>query len=330
MFIVWYYLNFRVLISDEGDEVRMKSFHNVFIVVAIVVIASFLPFPVSANGNCSSQYYTSRWHPLRRFTDIRRKQRENYADIASEESPGAHAKNVVKDAYGGRDMILYVPSHLPKAGRRSLVVALHGGMGNAQFMQHHLKMDGVAEKYGFIVAYLNGSPAGPRLPDKFRAWNAGGGCCGKPYTDKVDDIGYITGAVHYLEKKYGVDPARVFGICETNLFQKAVSLAGSLMAEVGHCPAARSKEILAIHGKNDQNIKPGGGKGTKGVTHIFYHSEADSQAKFRKSGGIYHILWVNSDHKLAHMAAAIQKREGISLAEKEARFFGLAQQRKKD
>jgi polyhydroxybutyrate depolymerase len=318
----------------------MKSFRNVFIFIAIVATVSLLPFPVSAQDNGSSQGSMSRRDRLRRFMEIRRNQEENKADIVSEESLGAHSENIVKDAYGGRDMILYVPSHLPEAGQRSMVVALHGGMGNAQFIQDHLKMDGVAEKYGFIVAYLNGSSASSRLPEKFRAWNAGKGCCGEPYTDKVDDIGYITGAVHYLEKKYGVDPIHVFGtghsngammtetlMCETNLYQKAVSLAGSLMAEVDRCPAARDKVILAIHGKNDQNVPPGGGRGTKGVTNISYRSEADSQAMIRDSGGTYDILWVESDHSLEHMAAAVQKSEGISLAEKEARFFGLSQKR---
>jgi polyhydroxybutyrate depolymerase len=318
----------------------MKSFRNVFIFIAIVATVSLLPFPVSAQGDGSSQGSMSRRDRLRRFMEIRRNQEENKADIISEESLGAHTENIVKDAYGGRDMILYVPSHLPEAGQRSMVVALHGGMGNAQFMQDHLKMDGVAEKYGFIVAYLNGSSASSRLPEKFRAWNAGKGCCGEPYTDKVDDIGYISGAVHYLEKKYGVDPAHVFGtghsngaimtqtlMCETNLYQKAVSLAGSLMAEVDRCPAASSKTILAIHGKNDQNIPPGGGRGTKGVTNISYSSEVDSRAKFQNSGGAYDMLWVDSDHSLEHMAAAIKKKEGVSLAEKEARFFGLSQHR---
>jgi poly(3-hydroxybutyrate) depolymerase len=318
----------------------MKSLRNVSIIVAIVAIVSLLPFPVSGQSNGSSQDSMSRRDRLRRFMEIRRNQEENKASIVSEESLGAHTENILKDTYGNRDMILYVPSHLPEPGQRSLVVALHGGMGNAQFMQDHLKMDGVAEKYGFIVAYLNGSPASQRLPNRFHAWNAGKGCCGEPYTEKVDDIGYITGAVLYLEKKYGIDPARVFGtghsngammtetlMCETNLYQKAVSLAGSLMAEVDRCPAARGKVILAIHGKNDQNVPPGGGRGTKGVTNISYRSEADSQAKFQDSGGTYDILWVDSDHSLEHMAAAVQKSEGISLAEKEARFFGLSQKR---
>ncbi len=51
---------------------------------------------------------------------------------------------------------------------------------------------------------------------------------------------------------------------------------------------------------------------------------AADQEKFETSGGTYDILWVDSDHSLAHMAAAVKRREGASLAEIEARFFGLS------
>lgn len=315
----------------------MKWMRNVVAVAALSAIAALLSLPARAQDNGSSQPSMSRFERLRRLRHILENQRENRADVVTEESLGAHTQDLIDDTYGGRAMILYVPSRLPPPGTRAMVVALHGGMGSAKFVQEHLKMDGIAEKYGFIVAYLNGSRASDRLSDRFHAWDAGGGCCGAPYTDKVDDIGYISGAVHYLEHKYGIDPARVFGtghsngaimtqtlMCETNLYQKAVSLAGSLMADVAGCPDARGKTILAVHGKSDQNVPPEGGRGTEGVTNISYRSEADSQARFEDAGGTYDILLVASDHSLEHIAAAIRKSEGISLAEKEARFFGLA------
>lgn len=264
--------------------------------------------------------------------------RENDALRVSEADLGAHAQNAVQESFAGRDIILYVPSRLPPQGQRGMVVALHGGGGNAQFIKDHLKMDGVAEKYGFIVAYLNGSDAAARLPVKMKAWNAGNGCCGEPYKTGVDDVGYITGAVHYLVRKYGVNPKRVFGIghsngammtetmmCETGLYQSAISLAGSLMAEVDSCPAARGRTILAIHGMDDANVPPGGGTGTRGVTNIAFKSEAFSRSKFESSGGKYIIQMLpGTDHNLEHIGAAIQKTEGVSLAEKAARFFGLA------
>ena len=36
------------------------------------------------------------------------------------------------EKYGGRSMIVYVPSQLSPPGTRALVIVLHGGMGNAQ------------------------------------------------------------------------------------------------------------------------------------------------------------------------------------------------------
>jgi poly(3-hydroxybutyrate) depolymerase len=278
-------------------------------------------------------------HRLKALREMLANKQENDALKVSEESLGAHSQNLLRDHFNGRDMLVYVPAQLPPPGRRGMVVALHGGGGNAQFVQAHLKMDGVAEKYGFIVAYLDGSQAGSRGATKMLAWNAGSGCCGEPYRRKVDDVGYISGAVHYLEQKYGIDPGRVYGIghsngammtqtlmCETDLYRSAISLAGSLMAEVAAFPNARGKTLLAIHGAEDANVPLGGGKGTKGVTNIAYKSEQDSKAMFERSGGKYIIqLLPGGDHNLEHIGAAIQKAEDISLAEKAARFFGLDQ-----
>ncbi len=81
---------------------------------------------------------------LQAFREMRANKRENDALRVSEEDLGAHTQNVLQDRFDGRDMILYVPSRLPPQGQRGMVVALHGGGGNAQFIQDHLKMDGVA------------------------------------------------------------------------------------------------------------------------------------------------------------------------------------------
>jgi poly(3-hydroxybutyrate) depolymerase len=278
-------------------------------------------------------------HRLKALREMMANKRENDALKVSEEDLGAHTQNVAQDSFDGRDMILYMPSQLPPKGQRRMVVALHGGGGNAAFIKDHLKMDGVAEKYGFIVAYLNGSDAAARLPGKMKAWNAGNGCCGEPYKDRVDDVSYISGAVHYLARKYGVDAGHIYGIghsngammtqtimCETGLYQSAISLAGSLMAEVDACADAHGKTLLTIHGMMDANVPPAGGKGSKGVTTIDYKSEAYSKSMFESAGGSYTIqLLPDTDHSLEHISAAIQKAEGISLAEKAARFFGLAQ-----
>jgi poly(3-hydroxybutyrate) depolymerase len=46
------------------------------------------------------------------------------------EAPATERVSV--ENYGGRSMIVYVPSRLPSQRARALVIVLHGGTGNAQ------------------------------------------------------------------------------------------------------------------------------------------------------------------------------------------------------
>lgn len=276
----------------------------------------------------------SRWQRLKQVWET---QRENKEAVVSEESLGAITANIHDDAFDGRDMLVYVPSALPAAGQRTLLVALHGGGGNARFMLEHLKIDGLAEKNGFVVAYLNGSGAARVGGNKLKAWNAGSGCCGKPYSDKVDDIGYITGAVRYLQRKHAIAPERTFGVghsngaimmqtlsCLTDVFSKVVTLAGTLMAEVSSCQAARNHTIYNYHGAKDENLPIAGGFGTKGVTNIEFTSQAKAKALFENSGGRYFLnVLPDADHSIEHLSLSSQKQNGLTIAELLARDLGL-------
>jgi polyhydroxybutyrate depolymerase len=242
-------------------------------------------------------------------------------------------------------MLVYTPQNMPARGARALVVVLHGGLGNASRIEggaaeKGLKLDGVAEKNGFIVAYLNGTPVTRMFgPDKL-GWNAGGGCCGVPAEINIDDVGYITSAVNYLVGKYGVDPGRVYGIghsngammtmrlvCETNLYAAAVSISGPLNINVQNCHGSRGKHILAIHGAEDQNVPIAGGRGTKGLSRVTYKSETYTQQIFAASGANFRLQTVQgADHFLDNIDARIEQTERISIAEKAARFFGLAKE----
>lgn len=275
----------------------------------------------------------SRWQRLKQ---IRESQRENQETVVSEESLGATTANIHYDAYGGRGMLVYIPRSLPATGKRSMLVALHGGGGNARFMLDHLKMDGVAEKNGFIVAYLNGTAA-TGVGNRLKAWNAGSGCCGEPYRTKVDDIGYITGAVRYLQRKYRVASVRTLGVghsngammmqtmaCVTDVFTKVATLAGTLMAEVSACPAALNHTIYNYHGALDENVPITGGFGSKGVTNINFTSQAKAQAIFEASGGRYFLnVLPGADHSIEHLSLSSQKQDGLTIAERVARDLRL-------
>lgn len=282
----------------------------------------------------SDQGLGSRWQ---RFKQMRETQRENKASVVSEASLGAVEAHLREDRFEGRDMLVYVPAHLPAVGQRALLVVLHGGGGNARFMQEHLKIDGVAEQNGFVVAYLNGSAAARLGGGSLKAWNAGKGCCGKPYTDKVDDIGYITGAVRYLQQQYGASTERTYGAghsngammmqtmaCLTPVFSHVATLAGTLMADSRTCPAARQHVIDNYHGALDQNVPMAGGFGTKGVTNLRFTSQDQAKAIFESSGGRYvlHVL-EGADHAVEHLSEASQRTDQLTIAERLVRDLGL-------
>jgi polyhydroxybutyrate depolymerase len=153
-------------------------------------------------------------------------------------------------------------------------------------------------------------------------------------------VAYVSGAVAFLERKYGVDPRRVFGlghsngammvqrlVCETRLLAAAVAISGPLNLNVSTCPAARGARILAIHGADDENVPIEGGRGSKGVSGIPFSSEARSEQMMVKSSAIYTLQIVpGADHKLDDIDAVIQRTEGVTIARKAARFFGISTQ----
>jgi polyhydroxybutyrate depolymerase len=241
----------------------------------------------------------------------------------------AAADRVSVENYAGRSLIVYLPSRLPIQGTRALVVVLHGGMGNAERIESRqsengLNMDAVAEKNGFIVAYLNGTPVTRYLGADKLGWNAGGGCCGLSAENNVDDVSYITGAVDYLAGKYGIDRKRVYGMghsngammtqrlmCETRLYAAAVAISGPLNLEIANCSAARGKSILAIHGADDENVPIAGGQGTKGISKAVYTSEEHTRLIFSNSGASYDLQVVKgADHKHDDIDIALEKTEG--------------------
>jgi len=254
----------------------------------------------------------------------------------------AAAPGVTHENYGGRTLLVYVPSRLPAKGARALVVVLHGGLGNAQRIESRqsengLNMDVVAEKGGFVVAYLNGTPVTRFFGSDKLGWNAGGGCCGQPAEKNVDDVSYIKGAIDYLVGQYGIDRNRIFGIghsngammtqrlmCETGIYAAAVPISGPLNLESGNCSAASGKRILAVHGAEDENVPVAGGRGTKGISRTIFNSEERTRQTFTNAGASYNLQVVRgADHKLDHIEDAMQQAEGQSIAEKSARFFGL-------
>lgn len=252
--------------------------------------------------------------------------------------PAAGTDQTIRENFGGREMVVFIPRKLPAEGHRALVIALHGGGGNADQFSNDLRMEAVASQHGFIVAYLNGTPVSFALPKQMHGWNAGGGCCGEPAKNNVNDVQYITSAATYLAGKYGVNKRRTFVLgysngammsnllmCNTNTFAAAVPFAGTLNVDVKGCPSARGASILAIHGTADANVPIDGGVGPKSHTDIDWNSEAYTHDVFLASGANHSLNALPGvDHPILNIDSYLSEKTGKGAALTAATFFGLA------
>ncbi len=165
-----------------------------------------------------------------------------------------------------RSYRLYRPADL--ANPAPLVVMLHGGFGSAAQAESYYGWDTEADSGHFLVLYPDGVD---------RAWNVGGGCCGKPATSGVDDVSFVSAAVAAVGAVLPVDPRRIYatGIsnggllayrlaCDTRLFAAIGPDSATLL---GPCPAPAPISVIHIHGTADRNIPYNGGRGD-GFAHI--------------------------------------------------------------
>ncbi len=200
--------------------------------------------------------------PLREFLKQRRSQ-----------SVPAGATTEYSVEVGGvvRRYLVHIPASYDSAQPTPLVLALHGGGGDMQHMakDEHYGIVGKSDRAGFIVAFPNGTGA---MGDKFATWNAGA-CCGKARDNRIDDVAFVRALVADLQRRYAIDPARIFAMGMSNggmmshrlacdaadLFAAVASVAGT--DNTLACAPARPIPVLHIHARNDDHVLFEGGAG---------------------------------------------------------------------
>jgi len=162
-----------------------------------------------------------------------------------------------------RGYLLHVPAK--SASPAPLLLALHGGGGDAEFMQRLAQFDPLADREGFIVAY----PAGVE-----GRWNDGREEAVTAAEDRVDDVGFLRAVVDDVVARYAVDLGRVFiaGISNggfmahrmaaeaADVVAGAASVVGGMATSIGRAFApAYPVSILIIQSDADPIIPIAGG-----------------------------------------------------------------------
>ena len=167
-----------------------------------------------------------------------------------------------------RSYRLFLPSRYSERKKRQmpLLLALHGGRGNAEQMKELSGFDELAEEKRFIVAYPNAID---------HHWNDGRQVTGfRSHRENIDDVEFLMGLIGALTEQYNVDRKRIYlaGVsngammalrvaCEKAASISAVaSVVGALPENVFRtCRPSRPVPVIMINGTEDHLVLWQGG-----------------------------------------------------------------------
>jgi polyhydroxybutyrate depolymerase len=135
---------------------------------------------------------------------------------------------------------VHVPRGYSTNNPLPVVIAFHGGGGNAQASVEFFGLNAKADKENFIVVYPQGS--GKKVLGKiFGSWNAGK-CCPPARDNNVDDVGFVSKMIDKLKEDFAVDSKRVFATGFSN---------GALMCYRLACELSEKIAAIAVGGGQD-------------------------------------------------------------------------------
>lgn len=160
-----------------------------------------------------------------------------------------------------RKYLSHVPKKYNNKIKTPLIIALHGGAGNAKDSPAFFHLNPKADQEGFILAYPEGT--GKDLAGKhFGSWNAGR-CCSPAKDENIDDVGFIRSMIAKLKTDFNIDEKRIYVTGFSNGAQMAFRLACEMSEEIAAvapggsvgsydtCNPKRPVPIFFFHGKAD-------------------------------------------------------------------------------
>ena len=145
-----------------------------------------------------------------------------------------------------RTALVRVPPQVDAQRLLPVVLNFHGGGGNAVSQERYARMDALADREGFIVAYPNGTGV---LQESLLTWNAGT-CCGAAVRNAVDDVGFVRALLDELGRRLPVDATRVYATGLSNGAMMSYRLAAELSDRIAAiAPVAGASAMPRFHAK---------------------------------------------------------------------------------
>jgi polyhydroxybutyrate depolymerase len=176
-------------------------------------------------------------------------------------SPGSTTLSPSIDGFT-RTVVVHVPAGYSDTTHYPLVLNLHGSGATALDQEGFTNMDATADKRGFIVAY----PQALITDGTGFDWNVPGVALvggRKVPAHAANDVKFLTALVPLLEKKYCIDPLRVYATgfsggarevsqlaCDDSTLFAAVAPVSGLRHPTP-CPTQRAVPVITFHGSAD-------------------------------------------------------------------------------
>lgn len=168
-----------------------------------------------------------------------------------------------------RPFEVIVPASYSAARPAPLVIVLHGYTASGASARRFFGLDEATEAKGVIAAY----PDGTADANGARFWNATDACCNFGAA-AVDDSAYLTDLIDDVERRYNIDPRRIYVIghsnggfmsyrmaCEhSDRVSAIVSVAGAAPANESLCAQTNPVSVAQVHGTADAVISYSGGQ----------------------------------------------------------------------
>ncbi len=154
-----------------------------------------------------------------------------------------------------RKFLLYVPPSYDSSVPTSLIISMHGFIEWPAHQQDISNWNDLADEYGFIVVY----PQGTGFPLR---WNA------SAQPDAANDVQFISDLIDQLSEEYNLDQKRIFAnglsngggmsyLLACDLSERIAAIggvAGAYHLSAEECTPPRPVPVIAFHGTADKIV----------------------------------------------------------------------------